>query len=122
VAASSPAVIIPDSLKKTPSAASISPVEPPIIPEETSRAMLLKQVDPEYPPIAIPQRLQGTVILQALVGADGSVRDLKLVRGYFLLGRAAFDAVRQWRFKPYSQNGKPTDFQTYVTINFKLPT
>jgi TonB family protein len=119
--ASRPAVIIPDSLKNSPSAGSITTVEPPIIPEETSRAMLLKKVDPDYPPIAIPQRLEGTVILQAFVGADGAVRDIKLVRGYFLLGRAAFDAVRQWRFKPYSQNGKPVDFQTYITINFKLP-
>ena len=83
--------------------------------------MLLKKVDPDYPPIAIPQRLEGTVILQAFIGPDGSVRDIKLVRGYFLLGRAAFEAVRQWRFKPYSQNGKPVEFQTYITINFKLP-
>jgi len=118
---SSPAVIIPDSLKKAPPAGSINSVEPPTIPEETSRSMLLKQVEPEYPPIAIPQKLEGTVILQAFVGQDGSVRDLKLVRGYFLLGRAAFDAVRQWRFKPYTQNGKPSEFQTYITISFKLP-
>jgi periplasmic protein TonB len=118
---SRPAVIIPDSLKNSPSASSMNSLEPPIVPEETSRSMLLNKVDPEYPPIAIPQRLEGTVILQVFVSPDGNVRDIKLVRGYFLLGKAAFDAVHQWRFKPYSQNGKPTEFQTYVTLNFKLP-
>lgn len=96
-------------------------LEPQIIPEDTSRAMLLNKVDPDYPPIAIPQRIEGTVILQVFVSPDGTVRDIKLVRGYFLLGKAAFDAVHQWRFKPYSQNGKAVDFQTYITINFKLP-
>ena len=120
--AARPAVIIPESLKNFPSASSIKTLEPSVVPEETSRSMLLKQVDPDYPPIAIPQRLEGTVILQVFVGPDGAVRDIKLVRGYFVLGRSAFDAVRQWRFKPYIQNGKPTDFQTYITITFKLPT
>jgi protein TonB len=114
-------VIIPDSLKNSPSASPAGSLEPPIIPEETSRALIIKKVDPDYPPFAIPQRLEGAVILQAYIGQDGTVRDLKLVRGYFLLGRAAFDAVKQWRFKPYSQNGKNIDFQTYITINFKLP-
>ena len=114
-------VIIPDSLKNSPSASPASSLEPPIVPEETSRALIVKRVDPGYPPMAIPQHLEGIVVLQAYVGQDGSIRDLKLVRGYFLLGRAAFDAVRQWRFKPYTQNGKIIDFQTYITINFKLP-
>jgi len=92
-----------------------------MVPEETSRGLLLQSVDPMYPPQAIQQKMEGSVVLQAWVGKDGSVRDLKLVRGYFALGRAAVDAVKQWRFKPYSLNGRPTDFQTYITINFKLP-
>jgi periplasmic protein TonB len=114
-------VIIPDSLKNAPSTSPASSLEPPLISEEASRALILKKVDPSYPPQAIAQHLEGDVILQAYVGQDGSVRDLKLVRGYFLLGRAAFDAVRQWRFKPYSQNGKVVDFQTFVTISFRPP-
>jgi protein TonB len=121
-ATSHPSVIIPDSLKNSPQAAPGGAFEPLTIPEETSRSLLVKQVDPIYPPIAIPQRIEGTVILQAYVGQDGSVRDIKLVRGYFLLGRAAFDAVRQWRFRPYVQNGRTVEFQTYITVVFKLPT
>jgi periplasmic protein TonB len=53
------------------------------------------------------------------IAKDGSVRDLKMVKGYFVLGRAAIDAVKQWRFKPYTQNGKPMEFQTTITINFR---
>ena len=67
------------------------------------------------------QHLEGPVVLQAWVARDGTVRDVKLVKGYFVLARAAFDAVKQWRFKPYSPNGKAIDFQTVLTLNFKYP-
>lgn len=82
---------------------------------------LLRRVDPQYPAQALPQRLEGTVVLQAWIAKDGTVRDLKLVKGYFLLGRAAIDAVKQWTFKPYVQNGKAMDFQTSITVPFKYP-
>lgn len=78
-------------------------------------------MDPEYPVQAQEQRLEGSVVLQVWVGMDGSVQDLKLMKGYIVLGKAAVDAVRQWRFKPYGPNGKPIDYQTSVTVNFKLP-
>ena len=81
----------------------------------------MHSVDPVYPPQAIQQGMEGPVVLQAWVGKDGLIHDVKLVRGYFVLGRAAVDAVKQWRFRPYNVNGKSTDFQTYITINFKLP-
>jgi protein TonB len=114
-------VIIPDSLKAIPSAAPASSLEPPAVPEETSKELVVHRVDPDYPAQAIQQHLEGPVVLQAWVSKDGTIQDLKLVKGYFVLGRAAFAAVRQWRFKPYSPNGRALDFQTYVTINFKYP-
>ena len=114
-------VIIPDSLKTAPAPAPASNLEPPMVPEETSRVLVVKRVDPQYPPLAIQQRLDGPVVLQVIVNKDGSIRDVKLVRGYFVLGRAAFDAVKQWRYKPYAPNGKAIDFQTNVTVNFKFP-
>jgi len=61
------------------------------------------------------------VILQARVGRDGSVEDLKIVRGYFILGRAAVAAVKQWRFQPYNINGHAAATQTVITINFNPP-
>src|SRR5581483_11013885 len=56
--------------------------------------------------------------LQALVGRDGSIQDLKLVNGYFALGLAAVDAVKQWRFRPYRLNGEIVEMETYLTVNF----
>jgi len=78
-------------------------------------------VNPVYPPEALAQKLHGAVVLQALVGRDGSVEDLKIVRGNFVLCRAAIAAVKQWRFQPYSQNGHAAATQTVITIDFNAP-
>jgi protein TonB len=114
-------VIIPDSLKNTPSQTPANSFQTTVVPEEISRNLIASKVDPEYPPQALQQRLDGTVVLQVWVSKDGSVQDLKLVKGYILLGRSAVDAIRQWRFKPYAPNGNPMEFQTSVTVNFKAP-
>ena len=95
--------------------------EPVAVSEEAARAMLVHTVDPVYPPEALAQKLHGPVVLQARVGRDGSVEDLKIVRGYFILGRAAIAAVKQWRFQPYTVNGHAAATQTVITINFSYP-
>jgi TonB family protein len=92
--------------------------EPVAVSEEAERALLVHTVNPEYPAEALAQKLHGPVVLQARVGRDGSVEDLKIVRGYFILGRAAIAAVKQWRFQPYSVNGHAAATQTLITINF----
>jgi TonB family protein len=93
---------------------------PITIPEATSRALLVHQVLPSYPLEALRAGLQGTVVLQALVGRDGAVEDLKLVQGYFALGNAAISAVKQWRFRPYRLNGEIVEMQTLLTVSFPL--
>lgn len=95
--------------------------EPVHLSEEAARAMLVHNVDPVYPPEAVAQKLQGPVVLQAMIGRDGSVEDLKIVRGYFVLGRAAIAAVKQWHFQPYLLNGHPAETQTVLTVNFSRP-
>jgi len=95
--------------------------EPVAVSEESARALLLHSVDPVYPPEAFAQKLHGAVVLQALVGRDGSVEDLKIVRGNFVLSRAAIAAVKQWRFQPYTLNGHAAATQTLITINFSYP-
>jgi TonB family protein len=95
--------------------------EPVAVSEEAARALLVHTVNPVYPPEALAQKLHGPVVLQAVVGRDGSVEDLKIVRGYFILGRAAIAAVKQWRFQPYSLNGHAAATQTVITINFSYP-
>jgi protein TonB len=61
------------------------------------------------------------VVMNAFVGSDGSVRELKVISGNPQLVEAATDAVRQWRFQPHHFKGKPADFETRITVNFSLP-
>ena len=107
------------SLKRSPGL--LSQVEPVNLAEDLSQALLLQKVTPSYPEQALKAGVEGAVILQAWIGKDGSIRDLKLVDGSLLLGRAAVEAVKQWRYKPYLRNGVAVEAQTYVTVNFRLP-
>jgi len=95
--------------------------EPVAVSEDAARALLVHTVNPVYPPEALAQKLHGAVVLQAQVGRDGSVEDLKIVRGNFVLCRAAIAAVKQWRFQPYTLNGHAAATQTVITINFSYP-
>lgn len=92
-------------------------IEPVNLPEATARSLLLQQSDPAYPAAAKGQR--GAVVLQVLIGSDGSVQDAKFLQGSFAFARAATDAVKQWRFKPYTLNGRPVSVQTVLTLTFK---
>ncbi len=107
------------SLRRSPSL--LSQVEPVSLSEDSSKTLLVQKVAPSYPEQALKAGLQGAVILQAWIGKDGSIRDLKLVDGSLLLGQAAVRAVRQWRYKPYLRNGVAVEAETYVTVNFRLP-
>lgn len=95
--------------------------EPVSVSEDSARALLIQKVDPIYPPEALAQKYQGQVVLQATIGRDGSVEDLKIVRGYFVLGKAAIAAVKQWRFQPYMLNGHPMQTQTTISLKFTFP-
>lgn len=95
--------------------------EPVSLTEEAARGLLVRAVDPVYPAAGMAQKLQGAVVLQAVIGRDGTVEDVKIVRGYFVLGRAAIAAVKQWRFQPYTINGHAASTQTTLTINFLYP-
>jgi TonB family protein len=95
--------------------------EPVAVSEEAARALLIHSVNPTYPAEGLPQKLHGAVVLQTVIGRDGNVEDLKIVRGYFVLGKAAIAAVKQWRFQPYTVNGHALSTQTVVTINFSYP-
>jgi TonB family protein len=95
--------------------------EPVALSEEAARALLVHTVNPVYPADALAQKLHGPVVLQVVIGRDGSVEDLKIVRGYFILGRAAIAAVKEWRFQPYSLSGHAAATQTVITINFSYP-
>jgi len=86
-----------------------------------SGGRLLHRVPPVYPNQAKTLRLEGKVVLNAMVTEDGSVRDLKVVAGNATLAQAALEAVKQWRYQPYSLDGKPVKRETTITIDFKFP-
>src|SRR5947208_433938 len=80
---------------------------------------LLRKVQPVYPAQAIAQHLEGSVVLQATVAADGKVQEVTVLRGDPLLARAATDAVMQWQYEPFRVDGRPIQKQTEITIDFK---
>jgi len=65
-------------------------------------------------------KVQGSVLLQALIGADGMIRDLRVLNGPAILASAAREAARGWKFKPYLQNGQPVETQAKITVNFTI--
>ena len=79
-----------------------------------------QSVDATYPLLAQHMKVQGSVVLQAIVGADGVIEDLHVLSGPAILTSAAQQAVRQWRFKPYLQNGQPVETKARITVNFSI--
>jgi protein TonB len=99
------------------------PLAPSLRPPRVSHMMegnLIRRVQPEYPALAKQARIQGTVVLRAVIDREGKIQDLQVVTGHPLLVHAALNAVRQWRYKPYYLNDQPVEVETQVTVNFSL--
>ncbi len=101
---------------KAPEAA-LPAIEPVAVPEITERGLLTDQPSILYPPTAKGQH--GTVVLQVVIGRDGTVQDAKFQQGSLAFARAAIEGVKQWKFKPYILNGRPVSVQTTLTMSFK---
>jgi periplasmic protein TonB len=85
-----------------------------------TQGMVLHKVQPTYPPLARTARVQGSVILAAVIGKDGAIQNLHVLSGHPLLQQAALEAVKQWKYRPYILNGEPVEVDTQVTVNFTL--
>lgn len=81
---------------------------------------LVHRVQPDYPVLAKQTRVQGLVEIAAVIGKEGTIENLRVVSGNPMLIRAAFDAVKQWRYRPYILNGEPIEVDTRITVNFSL--
>jgi TonB family protein len=77
------------------------------------------KVNPQYPVGARSARAQGAVVMQAVIGTDGTVQQLRAISGHPLLVSAAMEAVKKWRYSPFLLDGKPVEGETNITINFK---
>jgi protein TonB len=81
---------------------------------------LIRRVQPVYPPLARNVRVQGAVVLSAVISKDGAIENLQVLSGHPLLVQAAIEAVRQWRYRPYILNSEPVEVETQITVNFTL--
>jgi protein TonB len=90
------------------------------VPAHVAEANLIHDVPPQYPPEAGRERIEGTVVLMAVIGKDGTVQDVRVQSGLSVLAQAAIDAVKQWRYRPYLLNGEPVEVDSQITINFHL--
>jgi protein TonB len=111
-----PAGLVPTttpSLRPTLSAVNVS--------QGVSTGLLIKKVAPSYPPSALRMHIEGDVQLSATISKDGEITQIKVLSGNSQLTKAATDAVKQWKYKPYLLNGEPVEIQTQVTVRFKLP-
>jgi periplasmic protein TonB len=85
-----------------------------------TQGMVIRKVNPTYPQIAKTARVQGQVVLQAVISKEGTIEGLKVISGHPLLTQSAVDAVKQWRYRPYILNGEPVEVDTTVTVIFSL--
>jgi TonB family protein len=78
------------------------------------------KVQPDYPPIARQLKVEGTIELEALIGENGKVEKVTIVSGNAMLTRAGADALKQWKFTPFTEEGKPVKAQAPFTFAFKM--
>jgi TonB family protein len=89
------------------------------VPADVMEKLVKHRVDPDYPEAARPRNLQGVIVLDVVVGRDGSVVDVRALNGPDVLAGAATDALRWWRFEPYRVDGQPAVVETTVAVEFK---
>jgi protein TonB len=98
----------------------------PVVPQRlrisqgVTRGLLVHRVEPVYPPLAKAARVQGEVLLSAVIDINGQIQNLQLVSGHPMLVPAAIAAVKQWHYKPYLLNGQPVEVETTITVIFSL--
>jgi protein TonB len=121
-----PGGVLSEVLSSTPSVPAPAKMSDPTpvkrirVASRVVEANLIHDVTPKYPPEAGRARIEGAVVLLALIATDGSVKDLRVESGLPILAQAAIDAVKQWRYKPYMVGGEAVEVDSRITINFTL--
>lgn len=90
------------------------------ISQGVTRGSLIQKIEPGYPSIARGARIQGQVVLAAIISKTGEIQNLVLVSGHPMLVPAAIEAVKQWRYRPFLLNGEPVEVETTITLTFQL--
>ncbi len=98
----------------------VAPAAPLPVGGDVVQAKLISSAPPAYPPLAKSQHVSGSVLVDALIDANGRVTTMKVVSGPALLHQAAMDALKQWKYRPATLDGKPTPMHLTVTVQFRL--
>jgi TonB family protein len=110
----------PSEDAETPSAVAVTSQDPQVhLSSETIKAVS-HAVDPDYPALAKQMNVQGSVLLQVRIGRDGNIEAVHVVSGPDILSAAAVQAVKQWHFKPYLEEGQPVETEAHITVNFNI--
>jgi periplasmic protein TonB len=120
---SQPVAEAPTTGSPTDTAASVTSNAAEHVQMSSDTAEVVSQpVKPDYPMLARQMKVQGSVILQALIGRNGLIQDLRVLSGPPILASAAQEAVKQWHFKPHYQGAEPVETQAKITVNFTIST
>ena len=103
----------------------VMPVAPPTVTHVFKQSSflegnLVRRVQPVYPPLARTARIQGPVVVYAMINRAGTMDNVRAISGHPMLVPAAVEAVSQWRYRPYVLNGEPNEVETQITVNFYL--
>jgi protein TonB len=90
------------------------------ISQGVTKGSLIQKIEPKYPPLAQGARIAGQVLLRAIIGKDGDIKELELLSGHPMLAPAAIAAVRQWHYRPFLLNGEPIEVETTVIVTFQI--
>jgi len=85
-----------------------------------AQGLLIKKVNPKYPDKARNKRVQGTVVLHAVISPSGDISELEVLSGDKLLVPSALEAVKQWKYRPYLLQGHPVEVETQITVKYTL--
>src|SRR5271169_1086411 len=112
--------VIGGIISSTPMVPKVATPQRMRVSQGVTQGMIIRKIQPAYPPLARQARIQGPVVLQAEIGKDGSIQNLRLISGHPMLAPAAIEAIKQWKYKPYILNGEPVEVETTITFNFTL--
>jgi len=98
----------------------VAPKGPALVSSGVMAGQLIYKVTPVYPAIGRAVRVEGTVVLEAMISKTGTIENLRVASGPPMLQQAAIDAVKQWRYRPYLLDGQVVEVETTVNVVFKL--
>jgi periplasmic protein TonB len=113
-------ILVASNMRPAPPNPPPAPLHPVKLSTGVTEGLLIQRITPPYPPLAVIAHQEGDVVMQAIIGRDGTIQNLHVVSGPPMLVPAAMDAVRRWRYRPYLLSGEPVEVDTQIRVHFSL--